>query len=46
MEAAGSGVMAATLKAMVPRFLAQLQKDYALWASGDESRKPLGEGVL
>lgn len=46
VEAAGSGVMAATLKAMVPRFLAQLEKDYALWASGDESRRPIGEGVL
>jgi hypothetical protein len=46
VEAAGSGVMAATLKAMVPRFLKQLEKDYALWASGDDSRKPIGDGVL
>jgi len=46
VEATGSGVMAATLKAMVPRFLAQLEKDYGLWASGDESRRPLGEGVI
>lgn len=46
IEAAGSGVMAATLRAMVPRFLAQLEKDYALWAAGDASRRPLGEGVL
>jgi hypothetical protein len=38
--------MAATLKAMVPRFLAQLEKDYGRWAGGDESRRPLGEGVL
>jgi hypothetical protein len=46
VEAAGSGVMAATLAAMVPRFLSQLEKDYGLWASGDDSRRPLGEGVL
>lgn len=46
VEAAGSGVMAATLRAMVPRFLAQLEKDYALWASGDDSRRPVGDGAL
>ncbi|GBF87734.1 RAP release galactose-binding protein-like [Raphidocelis subcapitata] len=46
VEAAGSGVMAATVAAMVPRFLGQLEKDYGLWASGDDSRRPLGEGVL
>ena len=31
------------LNAMVPRFLAQLSTDYRLWASGDSSRKPVGE---
>lgn len=46
VEAAGSGVMAATLAAMVPRFLAQLDADYGRWAAGDASRRPLGEGVL
>jgi hypothetical protein len=46
VEAAGSGVMAATLNAMVPSFLRQLERDYALWASGDTSRRPLGEGIL
>eukprot|EP00879_Flechtneria_rotunda_P004510 GHRR01004765.1.p1 GENE.GHRR01004765.1~~GHRR01004765.1.p1 ORF type:complete len:260 (+),score=30.58 GHRR01004765.1:283-1062(+) len=46
IEAAGSKVMRTTLNLMVPRFLEQLNKDYQLWASGDESRKPLGEGML
>lgn len=46
IEAAGSRVMATTLNLMVPRFLEQLQKDYKAWAAGDESRKPVGEGVL
>ena len=31
------------LNAMVPRFLQQLCKDYEQWASGDQSRKPVGE---
>lgn len=43
IEAAGSKVMSTTLNLMVPRFLEQLQKDYKQWASGDESRKPVGE---
>lgn len=43
IEAAGSKVMSTTLNLMVPRFLEQLQKDYQQWASGDESRKPVGE---
>lgn len=43
IEAAGSKVMGTTLNLMVPRFLEQLQKDYKQWASGDESRKPVGE---
>jgi hypothetical protein len=46
VEAAGSGVMAATLAAMVPSFLRQLERDYGLWASGDASRRPLGDGEL
>lgn len=46
MEAAGSKVMQTTLNLMVPRFLEQLSKDYQLWASGDESRKPVGDGSL
>lgn len=46
MEATGSKVMQTTLNLMVPRFLQQLGQDYALWASGDESRKPLDNGGL
>lgn len=46
VEAAGSRVMAATLGLMVPRFLAQLRRDYDAWASGDTSRKALGDGSL
>eukprot|EP00878_Enallax_costatus_P004107 GHUV01004335.1.p1 GENE.GHUV01004335.1~~GHUV01004335.1.p1 ORF type:complete len:254 (+),score=29.94 GHUV01004335.1:376-1137(+) len=46
MEAAGSRVMQTTLNLMVPRFLEQLTKDYQLWAAGDESRKPVGDGAL
>lgn len=39
----GSGVVQGVLNAMVPRFLQQLQRDYGLWASGDDSRRPVGE---
>ncbi|EFJ52778.1 hypothetical protein VOLCADRAFT_102752 [Volvox carteri f. nagariensis] len=43
IEGVGSNVMQNVLKVMVPRFLAQLRTDYELWASGDESRRPVGE---
>ncbi|GLI63020.1 hypothetical protein VaNZ11_005880 [Volvox africanus] len=43
IESVGSGVMQNVLNAMVPRFLAQLRSDYELWASGDVSRRPVGE---
>eukprot|EP00882_Tetradesmus_deserticola_P009808 GHRQ01010364.1.p1 GENE.GHRQ01010364.1~~GHRQ01010364.1.p1 ORF type:complete len:241 (+),score=41.17 GHRQ01010364.1:575-1297(+) len=46
VEAAGSRVMQTTLNLMVPRFLEQLSKDYQLWASGDNSRKPLSDASL
>jgi hypothetical protein len=46
IEAAGRQVMQSTLRLMVPRFLEQLKKDYELWASGDDSRKPIGTGEL
>lgn len=46
IEKSGSRVMQSVVNRMVPRFLSQLGKDYRLWASGDESRKPLGDGVL
>ena len=41
-----SQVMQRVLNTMVPRFLAQLRADYALWAAGDESRKPVGDGQI
>ena len=46
IEAAGRQVMQSTLRLMVPRFLEQLRKDYELWATGDDSRKPIGTGEL
>lgn len=42
----GSKVLQGVLATMVPRFLKQLRVDYELWASGDESRKPVGTGQL
>jgi len=41
IEKTGSSVMQGVVNTMVPRFLAQLDKDYELWASGDGSRKPI-----
>lgn len=46
VSATGSKVMQQVVNQMVPRFLEQLKQDYALWASGDESRKPLGGGTI
>ena len=46
IERTGSGVMQRVLDSMVPRFLRQLAADYALWAAGDDSRKPIGTGQL
>lgn len=46
IERVGSSAMQQVLNRMVPRFLSQLQKDYAQWAAGDESRKPVGTGQL
>ena len=46
IEGTGSGVMQRVLDSMVPRFLRQLAADYALWAAGDDSRKPIGTGQL
>ena len=46
VERTGSGVMQRVLDSMVPRFLRQLAADYALWAAGDDSRKPIGTGQL
>jgi hypothetical protein len=46
IERTGSGVMQQVLNRMLPKFLAQLQADYQLWASGDSSRKAVGTGQL
>eukprot|EP00897_Mesotaenium_endlicherianum_P007755 jgi/Mesen1/7007/ME000365S06139 len=46
IEATGNKVLSQLLRVMLPRFLEQLQKDYQAWASGDETRKPLGTGEL
>lgn len=46
IESTGSRVMQTVLNNTVPKFLKQLQKDYELWAAGDESRKPIGTGEL
>ncbi|CAI9766209.1 unnamed protein product [Fraxinus pennsylvanica] len=42
IESTGSQVLEQILKAMLPRFMTQLTKDYQAWASGDASRQPLG----
>ncbi|KAA6427645.1 MAG: (RAP Annotation release2) Galactose-binding like domain containing [Trebouxia sp. A1-2] len=46
IESTGSRVMQTVLNSAVPKFLKQLQKDYDLWAAGDDSRKPMGNGEL
>ncbi|KAL3649972.1 hypothetical protein CASFOL_006375 [Castilleja foliolosa] len=46
IQSAGSQVLGTILKAMLPRFLSQLVKDYEAWASGDTSRQPLGTGEI
>lgn len=46
IESTGSKVMQTVLNTAVPKFLKQLQKDYELWAAGDDSRKPIGTGEL
>lgn len=46
VENLGSKAMQGVLNTMVPRFLAQLHKDYARWAAGDESRSPVSTGQI
>ncbi|THU74705.1 hypothetical protein C4D60_Mb04t36210 [Musa balbisiana] len=45
-ESTGTQVLEQLLRLMLPRFLAQLVKDYQSWASGDNSRQPLGTGQI
>lgn len=46
VESAGNQVLEQILMIMLPRFMAQLVKDYQAWASGDTSRQPLGTGEI
>ncbi|KAK1409649.1 hypothetical protein QVD17_36178 [Tagetes erecta] len=46
IESSGAQVLEQILKIMLPRFMAQLVKDYQAWASGDTSRQPLGTGRI
>ncbi|KAM0068776.1 hypothetical protein Hdeb2414_s0002g00076891 [Helianthus debilis subsp. tardiflorus] len=46
IESSGTRVLEQILKIMLPRFMAQLVKDYEAWASGDTSRQPLGTGGI
>lgn len=42
IQSTGDKVMAGVLSAAVPKFLQQLERDYQVWASGDDTRKPVG----
>lgn len=46
IESTGSQVLDQILRIMLPRFMAQLVKDYQAWASGDTSRQALGTGQI
>lgn len=46
IESTGNFVLSQTLNQVVPRFLAQLRKDYEKWAAGDDSRAPVDSGTL
>lgn len=46
IESTGAQVLEQVLRIMLPRFMAQLVKDYQAWASGDTSRQPLGTGKI
>ncbi|OVA17936.1 Histone H2B [Macleaya cordata] len=46
IESSGAQVLDQILRIMLPRFMAQLVKDYQAWASGDTSRQPLGSGKI
>ena len=42
VNSTGSFVLQKTLDVVVPRFLKQLSRDYAIWSAGDDSRQPVG----
>ncbi|KAF9674934.1 hypothetical protein SADUNF_Sadunf10G0179300 [Salix dunnii] len=46
IESTGAQILQQILGLMLPRFMAQLVKDYQAWASGDTSRQPLGTAIM
>ncbi|PNT22394.1 hypothetical protein POPTR_008G030300v4 [Populus trichocarpa] len=46
IESTGAQILKQILGQILPRFMAQLVKDYHAWASGDASRQPLGTGEI
>ncbi|XP_050209110.1 uncharacterized protein LOC126659823 isoform X2 [Mercurialis annua] len=46
IESTGTRILEQILGLMLPRFMAQLVKDYKAWASGDVSRQPIGTGEI
>uniref|UniRef100_A0A6M2F2Q2 Uncharacterized protein n=1 Tax=Populus davidiana TaxID=266767 RepID=A0A6M2F2Q2_9ROSI len=46
IESTGAQILQQILGQILPRFMAQLVKDYHAWASGDASRQPLGTGEI
>ncbi|RAL42699.1 hypothetical protein DM860_009206 [Cuscuta australis] len=46
IESTGAKILDRVLGITLPRFMAQLVKDYQAWASGDTSRRPLGNGQI
>ncbi|KAL3520793.1 hypothetical protein ACH5RR_018942 [Cinchona calisaya] len=46
IESTGTQVLERILGIMLPRFMAQLVKDYQAWAAGDTSRQALGTGQI
>ncbi|KAL9365622.1 hypothetical protein Peur_043495 [Populus x canadensis] len=46
IESTGAQILKQILGQILPRFMAQLVKDYNAWASGDASRQPLGTGEI
>ena len=45
-ERTGNFVVGQVVKQVVPRFLAQLESDYATWAAGDDSREAKGADLF
>lgn len=43
IKSTGDKVMSKVLDLAMPKFIAQLESDYQVWASGDQTRTPLGD---